>query len=99
MVDPIGNRPITTTGPRGVTRVQAPSPTASVASVDTTAPVDKTSAVAKTAASLAQSPPVDADRVAMIRRAIEEGRFPISPATIADNLIALKFDWISREPS
>ncbi|KQM96778.1 hypothetical protein ASG37_08380 [Sphingomonas sp. Leaf407] len=79
--------------------MQAPSPTAPVASVDTTAPVDKTSAVAKTAASLAQSPPVDVDRVAMIRRAIEEGRFPISPATIADNLIALKFDWISREPS
>ncbi len=98
MVDPIGNRPISMTGPRGVTRVQAPSPLSPVASGDT-APAEKTSEVAKTAALLAKSPPVDGDRVAMIRRAIEEGRFPISPATIADNLIALKFDWISREPS
>ena len=42
---------------------------------------------------MAASPPVDADRVAAIKKAIAEGRFPILPATIADRLIALKLQW------
>jgi negative regulator of flagellin synthesis FlgM len=51
------------------------------------------------AASLSASPPVDTDRVATIRKAIEEGRFPLSPATIADNMIALKLNWVRNEPA
>jgi negative regulator of flagellin synthesis FlgM len=50
-------------------------------------------APASTARALAASPPVDMERVARIRRAVEEGRFPISPATIADRLIAVQFEW------
>lgn len=34
------------------------------------------------------SAPVDADRVAEIRRAIEEGRYPVIPTRIADAMIA-----------
>lgn len=33
-------------------------------------------------------PPVDADRVALIRKAIETGAYPIIPAKIADAMIA-----------
>lgn len=32
--------------------------------------------------------PVDADRVAEIRKALEQGTYPILPATIADGIIA-----------
>jgi negative regulator of flagellin synthesis FlgM len=34
------------------------------------------------------SAPVDADRVAEIRRAIEDGRYPVLPTRIADAMIA-----------
>jgi negative regulator of flagellin synthesis FlgM len=33
-------------------------------------------------------PPVDADRVAEIRKAIEQGTYPIVPAKVADAIIA-----------
>jgi negative regulator of flagellin synthesis FlgM len=33
-------------------------------------------------------PPVDAERVKQIRQAIEEGRYPIVPAKVADAMIA-----------
>lgn len=32
--------------------------------------------------------PVDADRVSMIRKAVEEGRYPVVPTRIADAMIA-----------
>jgi hypothetical protein len=38
-------------------------------------------------------PPVDTERVARIRKAIQDGRFPIYPSTIADRLLALKLEW------
>lgn len=34
------------------------------------------------------SAPVDSDRVAVIRKAVEEGRYPVVPARIADAMIA-----------
>jgi len=42
---------------------------------------------------LAASAPVDLERVARIKKAIATGSFPILPATIADRLLALKYDW------
>lgn len=36
----------------------------------------------------AGEPPVDSERVAMIRRAVETGAYPIVPARIADAIIA-----------
>ena len=51
----------------------------------------------RVAQELAAQAPVDTDRVARIRRAIQEGRFPLSPATIADRLLALKMDWTGNE--
>lgn len=42
-------------------------------------------------------PPVDAERVRRIKAAVENGEFPISPAKIADRLIALKYEWMSND--
>ncbi|WP_454278842.1 flagellar biosynthesis anti-sigma factor FlgM [Sphingomonas sp. Marseille-Q8236] len=44
-------------------------------------------------ASLASQPPVNSERVAQIKKAIADGHFPILPATIADQMIALKLSW------
>ena len=50
------------------------------------------------ARSMAAAPPVDKERVAQIKRAIQTGTFPILPATIADRLIALRLEWSGRDP-
>ena len=62
------------------TRDQAPVP---AATGDTTAP-----AVVKSEALDPGKAPVDTDRVAEIRKAIEDGRYPIVPSKIADAMIA-----------
>ena len=49
------------------------------------------------AASMAAKPPVDGERVAQIKKAIANGTFPILPATIADRLLALRYDWMSDD--
>lgn len=50
------------------------------------------------AAELAAKPPVDSERVAQIKKAVADGTFPILPATIADRLLALRYDWLSHDP-
>ncbi len=57
-----------------------PTPTSSSS---VTAPQIATSDAVK-----AGEPPVDAERVLTIRRAIETGKYPITPAKIADAMIA-----------
>ena len=94
MVDPIG--------PKGstpdlrvvpVAKATAPTPVAAVFTPkELTAP-----ATGQLASTLAAKPPVDADRIARIKKAIAEGTFPILPATIADRMIALKYDWLSDD--
>lgn len=94
MVDPISGR--TTGGAAPVARVVAtPAPVAVRADARTTG---DTSALGGIARALAASPPVDTDRVARIKRAIEEGTFPVSPTTIADSLLALRLDWTAQAP-
>lgn len=46
---------------------------------------------------MASTAPVDAGRVAQIKTALANGTFPILPATIADQLIALRYDWLSND--
>lgn len=94
MIDSITAKPIMGQGAQV-------APTAPVA---TTAPVTVPATPAKAlrvdvaqagglARSLAATAPVDSDRVATIKKAIADGRFPILPATIADRFIALKLQW------
>ncbi|QQV77009.1 flagellar biosynthesis anti-sigma factor FlgM [Sphingomonas aliaeris] len=55
------------------------------------------STVASTAKDFASSPPIDLERIAKIRKAIADGNFPIYPSTIADRLIASKYDWLRND--
>ncbi len=52
-----------------------------------------TSALTGLASAMSAQPPVNSERVAQIKRAIADGHFPILPATIADQMIALKLSW------
>lgn len=90
-MDPIGSKPI---AKLGLAPVAPAAPTARVAAA-TTPQVAETAGSSMVAAAreLASKPPVDADRVARIRKAVEDGNFPIMPATIADRLIAFKLNW------
>ncbi len=98
MVDPIGFKPTTSVERRGVARV---SPGASGAptspSTDAEAQATSSESIASAARAMAAGPPVDADRVARIRKAIAEGSFPITPARIADRMLALKLNWRPNE--
>lgn len=90
-MDPIGSKAIAKLGLAPVTPA---APAARVASVTTpqTTETARSSMVA-TARELASKPPVDLDRVAKIKKAVQDGNFPIVPATIADRLIAFKLNW------
>ncbi|WP_066476719.1 MULTISPECIES: flagellar biosynthesis anti-sigma factor FlgM [unclassified Sphingomonas] len=98
MVDPIGFRPISATDARN-----APvAPVTPVQPVEPVAKADPTAAelnASETARALAAAPPVDVDRVHRIRSAVQDGTFPILPATIADRLIALRLQWSPHDQS
>ncbi len=105
MVESVGSRLVTSIGARGIARTEgqarAETPQAPQAPQDAS-PAKSGAALltgGTTAKAMSSSPPIDTDRVATIRKAIAEGRFPLSPATIADRLIALKLDWNSNEPA
>lgn len=71
-----------------VTR-QTSTPTEQSVQVDTTPATPTTpKAVALSTALDAGEAPIDTDRVATVRRAIESGNYPIVPAKIADAMIA-----------
>lgn len=100
MVDPIGIKAGAVADRRPVS-VDAPAPAAAVAPIK---PPQSEGAAVETAAAelsrqMAQEAPVDAERVARIRKAVEEGRFPLVPSTIADRLLALKLQWKSNDPA
>ncbi|MEG3084288.1 flagellar biosynthesis anti-sigma factor FlgM [Sphingomonas sp. PB2P12] len=105
MVDPIGAKP-SVAGERSVTRVAAATPAMIVqtpvqAQAQAPAqPQPQASALPESIAlarSMASSPPINATRVAEIKKAIAAGTFPILPATIADRLMALSLAWNSNE--
>ena len=99
MVDPIGAKP-SVAGDRAVVRVTAATPSSMAqtpvrAETPVRTPLLPESVIL--ARSMAAAPPVDASRVAEIKKAIASGNFPILPATIADRLMALKLSWNSNE--
>jgi len=97
MVDGIGSTGSVRLAPAAPVQA-APAADASRAQAPAPAPVRAATPQLDTLArSMAASPPVDKDRVAQIRRAIQTGTFPILPATIADRLIALKLEWNGRD--
>jgi negative regulator of flagellin synthesis FlgM len=96
MVDPISVK----TGP-AVARLVAVSPVNKLEAakpVASAAPAVQTQATALTS-EMAAKPPVDAERVAKIKKAIADGDFPMVPSTVADRLLALKMQWKPNDPS
>lgn len=96
MVDPIGSK-----AAAPIDRKSAP--VAPIAAVQVSQPAVE-AAVTRAPSTLqalsqpaAASPPVDVDRVSKIKKAIEDGKFPLLPATIADRLLALKLEWNPNE--
>ncbi|WP_277981068.1 flagellar biosynthesis anti-sigma factor FlgM [Sphingomonas phyllosphaerae] len=96
MVEAVGTSTIKANDLRvaSVSRVSALTPAAPLAANNATTATAAPQTLAK---SLAAEPPVDGDRVQQIKTAIANGTFPLSPATIADQFIALRFDWMANE--
>jgi negative regulator of flagellin synthesis FlgM len=102
MVDSIGPKAVTPRDNRiaPVSGATASPPVASVTEqVAQPATAAATSPMASLAAEMSSEPPVDVDHVARIKKAIQDGTFPISPATIADRFLALRMDWSSHDPA
>ncbi|MBX3562970.1 MAG: flagellar biosynthesis anti-sigma factor FlgM [Sphingomonas sp.] len=95
MVDPIGIKTGAVTA-RAVSSVNALNRVTEAGTVEKAAPVVQTAASELTA-NMAAKPPVDSERVAKIKKAIEDGNFPLVPSTIADRLLALKMQWNPNE--
>ena len=97
MVDPIGIK----TGAVNDRRIVSIAPAGQVASakpVANEAPAVQTAAT-QVSRELAAKPPVDVERVARIKKAIQDGSFPIVSSTIADRLLALKLEWNPNDPA
>ncbi len=93
-----GQRPPGATRPVGAIRTNAAKPSTAVASAAApTAPASAlASALASTPAAAVQTspaldpgkPPIDENRVSVIRNAIQKGTYPLLPTKVADAMIA-----------
>lgn len=90
MVDPISMK--TGTAVARLASVNTVNKVGAASAVARAAPVVQTEATALTS-EMAAKPPVDAERVAEIRKAIQDGTFQLAPATVADRLLSLKSQW------
>lgn len=97
MVDPIGIK-TGAVSDRRIVSIAPAGPVAAARPVASEAPAVLTAATQVTS-ELAAKPPVDVDRVARIKKAIQDGSFPIVSSTIADRLLALKLEWNPNDPA
>lgn len=97
MIDPIGFKPADLPDPVHV----AHKPVDAAARVErvTLPPVQvpPETGARVIAKAYASAPPVDLERVQQIKRAVQQGRFPIVPARIADRLIAAQLNWAAPD--
>lgn len=94
MIDPIGVKPGTIHAGRPATDEVKVAPLKPVpASLPAT--IAETSA-REAAKALAARPPVDVERVKLIKQALQDGRYPIVPAEIADRMIAAQLRWVEK---
>lgn len=99
MVDPIGSKPAAVSERREM-RVAAVDPArATKSATSEAAQAARAPSLSALSHAFDAKPPVDVERVARIKRAVQEGRFPLVPATVADRLIALKLQWNPNEPA
>ena len=87
---PVGAVQVKPAGPQAGAGVKSAAPSAVPNENPQSANVPPIDApqIATSDAVKAGEPPVDAERVLTIRRAIETGKYPITPAKIADAMIA-----------
>lgn len=98
MIEPLAGKGIG--ADRAVARVlQAAAVAPTPATTEQRTPGADVSAVSGVASQLAAKPPVDGERVAQIKKAIANGTFPILPATIADRLLAVRYEWMNNDAS
>lgn len=99
MVDPVGMKAgaIAQRSVSVVATQAAAAPKAVQSAAKDPKPVE--TEAAELAGSMAAEAPVDTDRVSRIKKAIEDGKFPTVPSTIADRLLALKLQWNPNEPA
>ncbi len=92
MVDSIGFKAgAASVEPRAMTPVApAPAPKPVVVEAPEAGAVPEAREIAR---SMSASAPVDFERVAQIRKAIQDGKFPLVTSTAADRLLALKMQW------
>ena len=86
MIDGVGDNKVSRVGPTRVGLERA-TPIARLGDSRTQERVG--SPVSPAADMAAAGPPVNADKVATIRAAIAEGRYPVDPDKIAERMIAL----------
>ena len=96
MIDPIGVTPGTVQGSRVETESKGKIIPLQAVRAPQQAAVAETSA-RETAKALAFRPPVDRERVLQIKRELQEGRYPMVPATIADRMIEAQLRWAEKE--
>ena len=96
MIDPIGVTPGTVPGVRVETEGTAKVVPLQAVRAPQPAVVAETSA-RETVKTLAARPPVDFERVQQIKRALQEGRYPLVPAKIADRMIAAQLRWAEKK--
>ncbi|WP_375380746.1 flagellar biosynthesis anti-sigma factor FlgM [uncultured Sphingomonas sp.] len=75
--------------------VAATVPVATPASTPTQIAQSQLAALSK---AVAADAPVDTDRVDRIKAALANGTFPILPATIADQMLSFRYEWMSDDP-
>ncbi len=86
-------KPIEISGPNGVSPRVIANPAASVRGAEPVRPArlengEPSGAGAPSAKPAGETAPVDIQRVAEIRKAIEDGRYPVLPVRVADAMIA-----------
>ena len=98
MVDPVGLKSIA--NDLRVTPVAPAQPVAATQAVAASSETVRADVTVKAMSQpLTEAPPVDSARVAKIKKAIEDGKFPLVPSTIADRLLALKMQWKPSDAS
>jgi negative regulator of flagellin synthesis FlgM len=97
MVDSIGVKPSIATDRRIAPVTTTTAPKAVVATARDGGGDTANVSLTGLSSDLAQSAPIDSERVALIRRAVAAGTFPINPARIADQMIAMKYEWTKND--
>lgn len=97
MIDPIGMKPATVQGGRVENREATKVVPIQAASASPAAVVVAETGAREAARAMAARPPVDQERVQQIKRALQEGRYPLVPAKIADRMIAAQMRWAEKK--